>query len=70
MLKLVGKPVVLDAIVIPAARFPGLTEAIFSAREGTIYGLYQARYGINVVRRIILRLPAARFRPAAARHRR
>ena len=35
VLKLAGKPVVLDAIVIPAARFPGLTEAVFSAREGT-----------------------------------
>lgn len=58
VLKLTGKPVVLDAIVIPAARFPGLSEAIFSAREGTIYGLYQARYGINVVR-ISERLSAA-----------
>jgi GntR family transcriptional regulator len=58
VLKLAGKPVVLDGIVIPAARFPGLTEAIFRAREGTIYGLYQARYGINVVR-INERLSAA-----------
>lgn len=58
VLKLAGSPVVLDAIVIPAARFPGLTEAVFSAREGTIYGLYQARYGINVVR-ISERLSAA-----------
>ncbi len=59
LLKLAGKPVVLDEIMIPAARFPDLTEAIFSARAGTIYGLYQARYGINVVR-ISERLSAAR----------
>jgi GntR family transcriptional regulator len=58
VLKLGGKPVVLDGIVIPAARFPGLTETIFRARQGTIYGLYQARYGINVVR-INERLSAA-----------
>jgi GntR family transcriptional regulator len=58
VLKLAGKPVELDAIVIAAARFPDLTEAIFSARAGTIYGLYQARYGINVVR-ISERLSAA-----------
>lgn len=58
LLKLAGKPAVLDEIMIPAARFPDLTEAIFSARAGTIYGLYQARYGINVVR-ISERLSAA-----------
>jgi GntR family transcriptional regulator len=49
-LKLALKPVIFDEIVIPAARFPELTEASFASREGTIYGLYQARYGINVVR--------------------
>jgi len=36
---------------------------VFAARAGTIYGLYQSRYGINVVR-ISERLSAAR---AAAR---
>lgn len=50
VLKLAGEPVIYDEIVIAAARFPGLTEALFSARKGTIYGLYQSRYGINVVR--------------------
>ena len=58
VLKLAGKPVLFDEIVIPAARFPDLTESIFTAREGTIYGLYQSRYGINVVR-ISERLSAA-----------
>lgn len=58
VLKLAGTPVIFDEIVIPAARFPDLTEAAFAAREGTIYGLYQARYGINIVR-ISERLSAA-----------
>ena len=49
-LRLVGDPVVIDDIVIPAPLFPDLDEATFGGREGTIYGLYQARYGINVIR--------------------
>jgi GntR family transcriptional regulator len=50
LLKLGGRPVIFDEIVIPAARFPGLDDQVFGRRDGTIYGLYQARYGINVVR--------------------
>ena len=50
VLSLSGKPVVLDDITIPAERFPGLDEAALRARDGTLYGLYEARYRINVVR--------------------
>jgi GntR family transcriptional regulator len=50
VLKLGGKPVVFDEISVPAALFPDLDEAVFGGREGTIYGLYQARYGISVLR--------------------
>jgi len=50
LLKLEGQPVVLDAITVPTEQFPKLDEAAFRNREGTIYGLYQARYGVNVVR--------------------
>ena len=35
-----------------------MSAATFGARDGTIYGLYQSRYGINVVR-ISERLSAA-----------
>lgn len=49
-LKLGGRPVIFDDIVIPAALFPGLNEKTYGMRDGTIYGLYQARYGINVIR--------------------
>ena len=50
LLRLSGDSVVIDDIVIPAQIFPDLDEAVFGGREGTIYGLYQARYGINVIR--------------------
>ena len=59
VLKLAGRPVVFDEIKLPAAGFPDLTKTLFAARAGTIYGLYQARYGINVIR-ISERLSAAR----------
>jgi GntR family transcriptional regulator len=63
LLKLGGRPVVFDDITVPAERFPDLDENVFAEREGTIYGLYQARYGISVLR-ISERLSAA---PASAR---
>jgi GntR family transcriptional regulator len=66
VLKLAGKPVVLDEIVIPAALFPDLDEETFAGRDGTIYGLYQARYGISVVR-ISERLSAAKPPARAAK---
>jgi GntR family transcriptional regulator len=50
LLRLSGEPVVIDDIVIAAQLVPGLDEAGFGGRDGTIYGLYQARYGINVIR--------------------
>jgi len=59
VLKLAGSPVIFDEITLPAASFPDLTKTLFAARAGTIYGMYQARYGINVVR-ISERLSAAR----------
>lgn len=57
-LKLGGRPVILDDIVVPAALFRGLNETIYRARDSTIYALYQARYRINVIR-ISERLSAA-----------
>jgi GntR family transcriptional regulator len=59
VLKLAGEPVIFDELRIAAARFPDLTARAFGARDSTIYGLYQSRYGINVVR-ISERLSAAR----------
>jgi len=65
MLKLSGKPVIIDDISVPGALFPDLDEDIFAKRDGTIYGLYQARYGINVIR-ISERLSAANPPPPVA----
>jgi GntR family transcriptional regulator len=59
VLKLAGRPAVFDEITVPAVLFPDLSRSLFAARAGTIYGLYQSRYGINVVR-ISERLSAAR----------
>ncbi len=58
LLRLADKPVVLDDITVSTERFNRIDENTFRNREGTIYGLYQARYGVNVVR-INERLSAA-----------
>ncbi|MDB5811596.1 MAG: GntR family transcriptional regulator [Betaproteobacteria bacterium] len=63
VLKLAGNPVIFDELRVAAARFTDLNASSFGARDGTIYGLYQARYGINVVRiseRLSAALPSAR----------
>ncbi|MBF6570124.1 MAG: GntR family transcriptional regulator [Candidatus Binataceae bacterium] len=45
-----GNPVMLDDVRIAKADFPGLTEQSFISRETTMYGLYQSRYGLSVIR--------------------
>jgi GntR family transcriptional regulator len=50
LLSLSEMPVILDDIVLPQSLFPDLTEKVFTARDNTIYHLYQTRYGINVLR--------------------
>jgi GntR family transcriptional regulator len=64
-LVLSGKPAIFDEITVPAARFPDLTATLLADRSSTIYGLYQARYGINVIR-ISEKLSAARATPRQA----
>jgi GntR family transcriptional regulator len=49
-LRLEGVPIMVDDIVVPVARFPRLTEAMFRNRPSTIYNLYQEAFGISVVR--------------------
>jgi len=43
-------PVVLDDLWLPKALFPGLDRTGFVGREGTVYGLYQRRFGHSVIR--------------------
>ncbi len=50
VLSLAGRPAILDDIVLPHALFTGLTGRILTARDNTIYHLYQTRFGINVLR--------------------
>lgn len=50
LLLLGGRAVIVDEISISAPLFPDLDRQRFEGRPGTIYGLYQADYGINVVR--------------------
>ncbi len=49
-LRLQGRPVVHDRLVIPAALFRGLTEKRWRERPSTIYHLYQSEFGITVTR--------------------
>jgi GntR family transcriptional regulator len=65
VLKLSGRPVIFDEIAVSTELFPDLDQDVFGAREGTIYGLYQARYGITVIR-ISETLSAARPSARAA----
>jgi len=50
LLSLDAAPALVDDIVLARARFPDLTERIFTQRDNTIYNLYQSRYGLNVLR--------------------
>lgn len=45
-----GRPVALDDLWLPRRLFPGLDRAAFAGREGTVYGLYQKRFGLSVTR--------------------
>lgn len=49
-LRLQGRAVVHDRLVIPTALFRGLTEKRWCERPSTIYHLYQTEFGITVVR--------------------
>ena len=49
-LRLQGRPVVHDRLVLPAALFRGLTEKRWRERPSTIYHLYQTGFGITVAR--------------------
>jgi len=61
-----GNPVLLDHVRIAQQLFPALTEKDFVARETTMYGYYQQRFGISVVR-VLDRLGAVAADAAAAR---
>ena len=39
---------IIDKIVIPQSKFPGLTEEIFKGRGNTVYNLYQNKFNIFI----------------------
>jgi GntR family transcriptional regulator len=45
-----GVPVMVDRLWIPLNVFANLSAQDFAARRGSIYGFYQERYGVSVVR--------------------
>ncbi len=52
IMRMTGKPVLVDNILIPCSIFPELTEELFLAREATIYDLYRDHFGVNVVKTV------------------
>lgn len=49
LLRLQGEPAILDLIWLPQSLFPDLNAQILANRDGTLFGLYQMRYGITVL---------------------
>ena len=45
-----GAPVVLDDLWLPLALFKGLTEQRLSEYEGPLYGLFEAEFGVRMIR--------------------
>ena len=43
-------PAILDDIRLPVRLFPDLNERIFTERDMTIYGMFQARYGLSITK--------------------
>jgi GntR family transcriptional regulator len=50
LLRIQGVPVEVDDLYISSETFKGLKSDTFANRPGTIYQLYQERYGINIIR--------------------
>ena len=49
-LRLQGRAVIHDTLVVPAAMFRGLSERRLRERRGTVYQFWQAEFGITVLR--------------------
>lgn len=50
LLRFSNEPVILDDICLSATLFKGLTEALINEFEGTLYSLYETRYGTRIIR--------------------
>jgi GntR family transcriptional regulator len=45
-----GRPAVLDEISLPASLFAGLTRARYAAYPGSMYGFFETRFGVRMLR--------------------
>lgn len=50
LLRMSGEPVILDDICLPATQFKGLSETMIHEYDGTLYSLYETRYGTRIIR--------------------
>lgn len=50
LLSFSGKPTVVDDIYVPASLFKGLTLQVLRDNEGPLYWLFEARFGVSMVR--------------------
>ncbi|MBS0345068.1 MAG: GntR family transcriptional regulator [Proteobacteria bacterium] len=50
LLRFSGKPVVVDEIYLPGEIFHGLTMEVLQSTHGSLYGLFEARFGVRMIR--------------------
>ena len=50
LLKFSGKPVVVDEIYLPGEIFQGLTLEVLQDYQGSIYSLFETRFGVRMIR--------------------
>jgi GntR family transcriptional regulator len=50
ILEFQGRPLILDEMVLAAARFPGLTVPRLEEYKGSMYSFYEEAYGLRMIR--------------------
>ncbi|MDX2220424.1 MAG: GntR family transcriptional regulator [Burkholderiales bacterium] len=45
-----GRPLILDEVVVSAARFPNLTLDMAEASKGSLYSFFETHYGVRMIR--------------------
>lgn len=50
ILRFSGEPLILDDICLSATLFKGMSEALINEFGGTLYSLYESRYGTRIIR--------------------
>lgn len=50
LLKFAGKPVVIDEIYLSGEIFPGLSMEVLQGAHGSLYSLFESRFGVRMIR--------------------